>query len=211
MNKSEVGNHTFMEVNIAVSRRAVSKNSIYSTTKTFTLFSEPSTSMLAAMLLVQSPGLLKVIIRLNQQHSPAELTIWWNLCNLRNIIGTLLLPDIVGCEKVVCAPLGVGGELTGRMAMTACVLDRLYRMGKDTLGNRGCWLYYACPQTIRAAYCVVSAQLARGRGRQASDYVSCTIIILRPLRRGMTSASKHSPTPLFSTNHQHLSPADKKN
>lgn len=181
MNKSEVGNHTFMEVNIAVSRRAVSKNSIYSTTKTFTLFSEPSTSMLAAMLLVQSPGLLKVIIRLNQQHSPAELTIWWNLCNLRNIIGTLLLPDIVGCEKVVCAPLGVGGELTGRMAMTACVLGRLYRMGKDTLGNRGCWLYYACPQT-----CVHCGQCAacKRTWTTASDYVSCTIIILRPLRRG---------------------------
>lgn len=43
----------------------------------------------------------------------------------------------MGCAKVV-APLGVGGELTGKIAITACVLGRLRTTrGNDTLITRG--------------------------------------------------------------------------
>lgn len=55
-----------MEVDIAVSAKVVSIKNSYSTTtlEALTLFSGPSTNMLAAMQLVQSPRLLKVNLQL---------------------------------------------------------------------------------------------------------------------------------------------------
>lgn len=62
---------------------------------------------------------------------------------------------------------------------------------------------------------MVSAQLERGlgskRGQQALDNVSSAIIILRPLSlsRGCPlQVNKQPPTPLFSTDHHHLTPVD---